>query len=223
MEAGGADFRALRGFDHAAVADEGDPRGAEPRGGLHQLRREGFDVGGVAWEDLDRQRATVGVGEQADHDLPFARFAIPVVAERGEGVVLAFEVCAGHVVEKDVGRRGRSLGKQPALDLGLVVRQPIEIAVEVVLVEPGDAQRRADRVAARQPNRRQPRALIEHAGDDLPERQLAFSARAQGGDDAEFARQLRQKPNRPHRRTLLQFRATLNRRRQDAAQIPLCA
>ncbi len=34
MEAGGADFRALRGFDHAAVADEGHPLGAEPAGGL---------------------------------------------------------------------------------------------------------------------------------------------------------------------------------------------
>src|SRR5271166_5653006 len=75
----------------------------------------------VAFEDLDRQWATVGVGEQADHDLTLARLAIPVVAERGEGVVLAFEVCAGHVVEKDVGRRGQfSLSKQPALDLGLV-------------------------------------------------------------------------------------------------------
>ena len=43
---------------------------------------------------------------------------------------------------------------------------------------------------ARQANRRQTRALIEHTGDNLPERQLALPIGAQGGDEAEFARQL---------------------------------
>ena len=224
MEAGGADVRALRGFDHAAVADEGHPLGAETGGRLVQLRGERLDVGRVALEHLDRQRAPVGVGEQADHDLAFARLAIPVVAERGEGVVLAFEVCAGHVVEEDVGRRGRfSPGEQPALDVGLVVRQPIQIGVEIVLVEADHAERRADGVAARQTHRRQPRALIEHARDDLPQRQLALSVRAQGGDDAELARQLGEKPNRPHRRALPQLRPALDGGRQDARPGRPCA
>ncbi len=136
--------------------------------------------------------------------------------------MLAFEVCAGDVVEEDVGRRGRlSPGEQPALDVGLIVRQPVQIAVEVVLVEPGHAERRADRMAAREPHRRQARALVEHAGDDLPQRQLALSVRAQGGDEAEFARQLRQNPNRPDRRPLLQLRPALGGGRQDARQIAL--
>ena len=222
MEAGGADFGALRGFDHAAVADEGDPLGPEPGGGLVQLRGQRFDVGRVAREDLDRQRATVGVGEQADDDLALARLAIAVVAERCEGVVLAFEVCAGHVVEKDVGRRGCFFpGEQPALDVGLAVGQPIQIGVEIVFVEPGHPERRADGMTAREAHRRQPRALIEHAGDDLPERQLALSARTQGGDDAEFARQLGKHPNRPHRRALLQLRPALDGGRQDAGQVAL--
>ena len=222
MEAGGPNLGALRGFDHAAVADEGYPLGPESGGRLVQLRGERFDVGGVAGEDLDRQRTSVGVGEQADHDLPFARLAISVVAERGEGVVLALQIRAGDVVEKDVGRRGRvSLGKQPALDVGLIVRQPIQIGVEVVFVEADRSQRRADGMAARQTNRRQPRALIEHAGDDLPERQLALSARAQGGDDAEFARQLGQNPNRPHRGPLPQLGAAFDGGRQDGAQVLL--
>ena len=61
--------------------------------------------------------------------------------------------------------------------------------------------RRARRMAARQTHRRQAGALVENARDDLPQRQLALPIRAQGGDDAEVAGQLRQQPNRPHRGT----------------------
>ena len=43
--------------------------------------------------------------------------------------------------------------------------EPSEIGVEIVFVEADRPQRRADRVAARQPNRRQTRALVERAGD----------------------------------------------------------
>ncbi len=50
-------------------------------------------------------------------------------------------------------------------------------------------------------------------------RQLALPIGAQGGDEAEFARHLRQNPNRPHRGTLLQLRPALAGGRQHAAQI----
>ena len=76
-------------------------------------------------------------------------------------------------------------------------------------------------MAARQPNRRQTRALIEHASDDLPQRQLALPIRAQGGDEAEFARQLREHPDRPDRGTLLQLRPALAGGRQNASQVAL--
>jgi hypothetical protein len=59
-----------------------------------------------------------------------------------------------------------------------MLRQPIQIGVEIVLVEADHAERRAGGVAARQTHRRQARALVEHAGDDLPQRQLALPIRA---------------------------------------------
>ena len=199
-----------------------DPLRLEPGGGLAHRRGERLDVGGGARKNLDRQRATVGAGEEADDDLAFARLAIPVGAEHGDGVVLAFQVRVGDVVEEDVGRRARlSAGEQPALDAGLIVRQPIEIAVEVVLVEPGHAERRADRMAAREPHRRQAQTLVEHARDDLPQRQLALPIRAEGGDEADLVRRLRQNPNRPGRRPLPQLRPALDGGGEDARQIAL--
>src|ERR1700735_1115289 len=53
------------------------------------------------------------------HKRPIARWGLPdlrppVVAEGGEGVLLAFQISAGHVVEKHIRRRRRlSLSKQP--------------------------------------------------------------------------------------------------------------
>jgi hypothetical protein len=82
-------------------------------------------------------------------------------------------------------------------------------------------QRGADRVAARQANRRQTRALIEHASHDLPERQLALPIGAQGGNEAEFARQLIEHPDRPDRGTLFQLRLALASRRENASQVAL--
>ena len=76
-------------------------------------------------------------------------------------------------------------------------------------------------MAARQPHRRQARALVEHAGDHLPQRQLALPIRAQHGDDAEFARQLRQQPDRPHRGTLDQFQPAFADGRHHAGQVRL--
>ena len=102
-----------------------------------------------------------------------------------------------------------------------MLRQPIQIGVEIVFVEADHAERHARRVAARQAHRRQARALVQNARDDLPQRQLALPIRAQGGDDAEVAGQLRQQPNRPHRGTLDQLQRPLGRRRDHPGQVRL--
>jgi hypothetical protein len=156
--------------------------------------------------------------QQADHDLTLARLAIPVVAEGGEGVPLALQIRAGHVVEEHVRRRRR---EQPALDIGLMLRQPIQIGVEIIFVEADHAERRSRSMAARQANRRQPRALVEHAGNHLPQRQLALPIRAQGRNDAEIARRLRQQPDRPHRGTLDQLQPAFGGARHHAGQVRL--
>src|ERR1700739_223332 len=54
-----------------------------------------------------------------------------------------------------------------------------------------------------------------------PRPRLALPIRAQGGDDAEVAGQLRQQPNRPHRGTLDQLQRPLGRRRDHSGQVRL--
>jgi hypothetical protein len=61
----------------------------------------------MAGEQLDRQLASVGVGQEAD-----ARRAIAFVAEGGEGVLLAFQISAG---EPNRRHRGALDQPQPAL------------------------------------------------------------------------------------------------------------
>jgi hypothetical protein len=48
-----------------------------------------------------------------------------------------------------------------------MLRQPIQVGVEIVFVEADHAERRAGVVAARQRRRRQARALVEDTGDDF--------------------------------------------------------
>jgi hypothetical protein len=59
-----------------------------------------------------------------------------------------------------------------------MLRQPIQVGVDIVFVEADHAVRRASGVPARQRHRRQARALVEDTGDDLPQGQLALPIRA---------------------------------------------
>ena len=64
-----------------------------------------------------------GVGQQADDDLQLAALAIAVVAELPEFVLLAFQIAAGDVVEKQTRRwctpAALVAGVQSLLDLFL--------------------------------------------------------------------------------------------------------
>ncbi len=55
--------------EHPPVADEDDLGQAEAVAQLVDLGLEGRRVGGVAGERLDRDRAALPVGQQAEHDL----------------------------------------------------------------------------------------------------------------------------------------------------------
>ena len=54
---------------HAAIADDDKALEREALAQLAQLRGDGVGIRGVALEDLDRDRATLGVAQQPEHDL----------------------------------------------------------------------------------------------------------------------------------------------------------
>src|SRR5712691_2643187 len=84
------------------------------------------------------------------------------------------------------------------LHRGLVGRQPGEVVVEIILVKtPREAQDLAGRMGRGEAHRREPRALVNDAGDDLPHRQLAGEVCAQCRFDAQPPGHLIHGPDRP--------------------------
>src|SRR5215467_8526500 len=72
------------------------------------------------------------VTQQANDNLQLSAFAIAVIAEGAKSVVFAFEISAGHIIEKQA--LGRPLFfKQDFFDIRLLVGEPIEIGVEIIL------------------------------------------------------------------------------------------
>lgn len=117
--------------------------------------------------------------------------------------MLALEVGAGHVVEI---QRGRGLaiaaGKEAVLDVRLPVLQPGEIAVQRVFIKGRQVQDGGRAQVARQTHGAQARALVEGAGDDLPERQPALGVVAERGDEAELLGQAAEHHDGTHARPL---------------------
>jgi hypothetical protein len=62
---------------------------------LIDLRGEGPKVLGIAGEGLDGQGLSLAIAEQADDDLAFPTFAVAVIAEGPERIILAFKITAG--------------------------------------------------------------------------------------------------------------------------------
>lgn len=114
------------------------------------------------------------VTQQADDNLQLSALSVAVIAEGTESVMLAFEIGAGDVVEKQA--LGRSLFfKQGLFDIRLLICEPIEIGVEIVFVEAAQSNDLSGGMHPREPYRRQSRSLIDDAGDDLPQRQLSLT------------------------------------------------
>src|SRR5437773_2051911 len=95
-------------------------------------------------------------------------------------MALAFQITAGHVVEKEIRFLPRPLGRQPLLNRLLVLAQPGEVGVEIVLVETApDADHVAGCMALGPAHGGPTRALLDHASQHLPQRQLAGKLRAE--------------------------------------------
>src|SRR5207237_4390967 len=80
-------------------------------------------------------RGTAGAGaEQPIDDLPFAAFAVSAVTELGKRTATAFQVARRHVVEHQCAAGEMAFGKR-RLDRRLADRQPVQCAIELVLVD----------------------------------------------------------------------------------------
>jgi hypothetical protein len=193
----------LWSFDHAAISDDRDMTGGEPFGKLVDLVAEGHRVGGVAGKRLNRDRFALAVAEQAVHDLPFALLAVALITEGGQVVVRAFQITAGHIVEEQVGLPiGLVKTEQPILDRVLTLGQPVEIVVQVILVEGFEFQHVTGGMRGGQPHRRQPGPLADDTGEDLPEGISALGIVAQGVNDAQALSQHPKGPDGTERQSL---------------------
>ena len=122
MKAGTGKRRNLPTLDHAPVADERHPFAAQAPGHLRNLRRQGLQIGGIASKHLCRHGGACLVAQQPKNDLLLARFAVPVIAKRCQGITLAFKVTAGDVIQKQCRLTGPAPRcEQAALDGRLMV------------------------------------------------------------------------------------------------------
>jgi len=126
----------LLAFDHAPIADEGDRVDVKPRFDLVDLCRKGLRILRIARKDFDRDWMAVLVAEEADDDLTLAFLAIAIIAKGRQGVVRAFHVAPGHIIQKQADRCGLcTLRKEPLLYPCLGPSQPIEVFVQRILIK----------------------------------------------------------------------------------------
>jgi hypothetical protein len=147
----------LGALDQAPVAHKRHALAAEALTGLLHLCGKRLRVLRVAPKHFRRDRLAVLVAQQTDDDLLLALLAVAGVAVVAVGVLVPFQVAAGHVVERQLRfLRPAPRGKQMLLDGRLLLAQPAQIGVQVILVETApDAQHIAGGVDLRQPHGRQ--------------------------------------------------------------------
>ena len=152
------------------------------RAQLVELRPHGAGVGGVAFEDLDGDGASLAVAQQPEHDLQLPSLAIARIAALGQRAAPPFEVGGGQVVEHQGAVAQVAFG-QTLLDDALALEQPVHRGVELVFVDVLDAellgQRIARGVGGQPPCGGELRARGEDSGDDKRNGALALGARGQ--------------------------------------------
>ena len=95
------------------------------------LVAEGFEIVSVAAINLDRDRLPLAVGQKPDDDLFVALLVVPIIPPSRQGVGVALQITAAHIVEKELvlGRRGPSVPQAP-LDEGVTAFEPGAVGIE---------------------------------------------------------------------------------------------
>ena len=123
-------------------------------------------IGGVPFEHSHCNGVSLRIGKEADDDLLLPLLFVPVVPIIGKLVLLPFEIGACHIVEKE--RRGCSMTgiEELFFYLLLIVGEPVEHLVEIVLADMIDAEHFLYRLFFRPPYRLAPASLDHEAGKD---------------------------------------------------------
>jgi hypothetical protein len=126
-----------------------------------------------ALEHLDRDRAAVGGADEPVDDLGRAGLAVARVAELGQRAAAALEVGRGDVVEHERPLAQVAAGER-AFDPLLASEQPVERAVELVLVGALDPELGGERRLPKGARHRQLRAGRDRALQDHRQAQRAL-------------------------------------------------
>jgi hypothetical protein len=130
--------------------------------------------------------------------LSFALFAVAVIAEGGQFIAAPLKIAAGDIVKKEnIPARPCRRRKHPILNTRLIRIQPVQIGVQIIFVKTLHTENITGGVTGSQAYRRESRALIDHASDDLPEGQLALAGGTQCRLDAQLPGHIVDGPDGP--------------------------
>jgi hypothetical protein len=143
---------------------------------LVDLRRQCRRIGGIAFEHLDRDRATIRRAQQTDHQVRAVTPMVAAVAVARQFAAAPFQIRRGDIVEQQ-SAVPQMPPRQARLDEALLAAQPVECGVHLSGGDPAKPQHLAQGMARRgrikHPRGRQFGRGIEHSGDDQRQRQIA--------------------------------------------------
>ena len=120
------------------------------------------------------------VAASADDDLPLALLAIALRANGRQGVVGPFQGATRDLRQKEVDGLGLgALGIESVLDGGWGSRQPIQVLVQRLLINPLSAPHIPSGMRHRQTHGREACPLSDHPSHDVPQCQLPCAGRPQ--------------------------------------------
>ena len=123
----------------------------------------------MAATKFDRQRCPRLMTEQPDHDLPFPPLPIAMVPKSRQCVLVPFYRATRHIIEKEARVWGaRVLPGEAILTRRLVLLQPIEVGIPVVLRQRRQAEHLADGMRPGSAHGGESSAWVNDPCDDVP-------------------------------------------------------
>lgn len=168
---------------HSTIPSDHDRGERESRSELVHLVRHRAWIGGVAGIHLERDRASLAVGEQAVEDDREARL-VAIVSEASQRAALPGVEAGAGVVEDQRSLLEMALG-QLGFDALLACEEPVEGGVELLDLGVGDAEFARQAGVVPSAGRRELRTGMDQALCDHPHHQAPLPARLGGKDGVE--------------------------------------